>query len=219
MPIVPAIYESGKGGSTLSYDIFSKLLKDRIIFVGGNDGAISTDDANMMIAQLLYLESEDNDKPINLYINSPGGQITAGLAIYDTMMNIKCPVHTLVVGMAMSFGLVLAAAGEPGKRAIMPYARMMMHQPLIGGHGGGISGQSTDIEIEAREMHKNKQILAEILSFHTGKSVTQILKDGERNSYFSAAEAKEYGFVDNVVKSNKYGKLQEGGYWDVKSSK
>jgi ATP-dependent Clp protease protease subunit len=209
MPIVPAIYESGKGGSTLSYDIFSKLLKDRIIFVGGNDGAISTDDANMLIAQLLYLEAEDNERPINLYINSPGGQITAGLAIYDTMMNIKCPVQTLVVGMAMSFGLVLAAAGDPGHRAIMPYARMMMHQPLIGGHGGGISGQATDIEIEAKEMHKNKQILAEILSVHTGKSVKQILADGERNLYLSAEESKEYGFVDVIVKSPKYAELLE----------
>jgi len=217
MPMVPNIYEKGSGGSTLSYDIYSKLLKDRIIFIGSED--ISTDAANLIIAQMLYLESEDNDKSINLYINSPGGQITAGLAIYDTMMNIKCPVVTTVLGMAMSFGLVLAAAGEPGKRSIMPYARMMMHQPLIGGHGGGISGQSTDIEIEAREMHKNKQILAEILAHHTGKSVAQILKDGERNSYFSAAEAKEYGFVDHIVKSNKYGKLQEGGYWDTKSSK
>lgn len=204
MPIVPAIYESGKGGSTLSYDIFSKLLKDRIIFVGGNDGAISTDDANMLIAQFLYLESEDNDKPINLYINSPGGQITAGLAIYDTMMSIKCPVYTLTVGMAMSFGLVLAAAGDPGHRAIMPYARMMMHQPLIGGHGGGISGQATDIEIEAKEMNKNKQILAEILSLHTGKKASQILKDGERNLYLSAEESKAYGFVDTIIRSHKY---------------
>lgn len=205
MPMVPNIYEKGNGGSTLSYDIFSKLLKDRIIFIGGDD--ISTDASNLLIAQLLYLESEDNEKPINLYINSPGGQITAGLAIYDTMMNIKCPVHTLVVGMAMSFGLVLAAAGEPGKRFILPNARMMMHQPLIGGHGGGISGQATDIEIEAREMNKNKQKLAEILSLHTGKSIEQIIKDGERNSYYSATEAKEYGFVDIVVKSYKYDKF------------
>jgi ATP-dependent Clp protease protease subunit len=158
----------------------------------------------MLIAQFLYLESEDNDKPINLYINSPGGQITAGLAIYDTMMSIKCPVYTLTVGMAMSFGLVLAAAGDPGHRAIMPYARMMMHQPLIGGHGGGISGQATDIEIEAKEMNKNKQILAEILSLHTGKKASQILKDGERNLYLSAEESKAYGFVDTIIRSHKY---------------
>lgn len=195
MPVIPSIYEKS-AGSTLSYDIFSKLLSDRIIFVGSED--VSTDASNLLIAQLLYLESLDDKKPIQMYINCPGGSVLAGLAIYDTMQHLKCPVSTLVVGHAMSFGLVLLAAGTPGMRYAMPHARIMMHQPLI--MGGGISGQATDIEIEAREMVYHKRSLAEILAKHTGKTVEQILADGERNSYYSAQEALEYGFVDKVVK-------------------
>jgi len=194
MPIVPSIYEKSAGG-TLSYDIFSKLLSDRIIFVGSED--VSTDASNLLIAQLLYLESLDDKKPIQMYINCPGGSVLAGLAIYDTMQHLKCPVSTLVVGHAMSFGLVLLAAGTPGMRYAMPHARIMMHQPLI--MGGGISGQATDIQIEAKEMIYHKNSLAQILATHTGKTLEQILADGERNAYFSAQEAKEYGFVDRVV--------------------
>ncbi len=198
MPVVPSIYEKSAAG-TLSYDIFSKLLSDRIIFVGSED--VSTDASNLMIAQLLYLESQDDKKPINMYINCPGGSVLAGLAIYDTMQHLKCPVSTLVVGHAMSFGLVLLAAGTPGMRYAMPHARIMMHQPLI--MGGGISGQATDIQIEAKEMIYHKNSLAQILATHTGKTLEQILADGERNAYFSAQEALEYGFVDKVVSGGR----------------
>jgi ATP-dependent Clp protease, protease subunit len=209
MPIVPSIYEKSAGG-TLSYDIFSKLLSDRIVFVGSED--VSTDASNLLIAQLLYLESLDDKKRIHMYINCPGGSVLAGLAIYDTMQHLKCPISTLVVGHAMSFGLVLLAAGTPGLRYAMPHARIMMHQPLI--HGGGISGQATDIEIEAKEMVYHKKSLAEILAAHTGKTVEQILKDGERNSYYSAKEAMEYGFVDKVVE--RTGKAAGKTYFDEK---
>lgn len=208
MPIVPSIYEKS-AGSTLSYDIFSKLLKDRIIFIGSED--ISTDSSNLIIAQMLYLESEDDSKPISIYINSPGGSVLAGLGLYDTMMHLKCPIYTTVIGHAMSFGLVLLAAGEPGHRYALPHARIMMHQPLIGGHGGGISGQATDIEIEAKEMMYHKRSLAEILALHTGQTLEKITADGERNAYFSAEEAVKYGFVDKVINPSKNAK--GGGYW------
>lgn len=208
MPMVPSIYEKSAGG-TLSYDIFSKLLSDRIVFVGGED--ISTDASNLLIAQLLYLESLDDKKPISMYINCPGGSVLAGLAIYDTMQHLKCPVSTIVVGHAMSFGLVLLTAGDKGLRYALPHARLMMHQPLIGGHGGGISGQATDIEIEAREMSYHKKSLAEILAHHTGQTLEKITADGERNAYFSAEEAVKYGFVDKVINPSKNAK--GGGYW------
>jgi len=214
MPIVPAIYEKANG-STLSYDIFSKLLKDRIIFAGGQGGAIDTDDANMLIAQLLYLESEDDSKQINLYVNSPGGSVTAGLAIYDTMMNLKCPVATVVCGMAMSFGAVLLAAGTPGLRYALPHSRIMIHQPLI--MGGGISGQATDIAIEAREMEKHKRELSEIIAFHSGQTLEKVLADCERNHYMSAEEAKSYGIVDKVIAPTR-GRLigkDADSYWDA----
>lgn len=198
MPMIPTIFEKSSAG-TLSYDILSKLLKERIMFMGSED--ITTDASNLIIAQLLYLESEANDKPISIYLNCPGGSVLAGLAIYDTMMHVNCPIYTTVIGHAMSFGLVLLAAGEPGKRYALPHARMMMHQPLI--MGNGLSGQATDIEIEAKEMAYHKRTLAEILALHTGKPVEKILADGERNAYFSAEEAKEYGFIDHVVKSHK----------------
>jgi len=209
--IVPSIYEKSAGG-TLSYDIFSKLLSDRIVMVGGED--ITTEGSNLLIAQLLYLESLDDKKPINMYINCPGGSVLAGLAIYDTMQHLKSPVATLVMGHAMSFGLVLLAAGTKGMRSAMPHARIMMHQPLI--HGGGISGQATDIEIEAAEMVYHKRSLAEILANHTGKTTEQILKDGERNNYFSAQQALEYGFVDRVVNSAKDAKSTGKTYFDEK---
>jgi ATP-dependent Clp protease protease subunit len=196
--MIPTIFEKSSAG-IMSYDILSKLLKERIMFIGSED--ITTDAANLIIAQLLYLESEANDKAISIYLNCPGGSVLAGLAIYDTMMHVNCPIYTTVIGHAMSFGLVLLAAGSPGKRYALPHARMMMHQPLI--MGRGLSGQATDIEIEAKEMAYHKRTLAEILSLHTGKSVEKILADGERNAYFSAKEAKEYGFIDHVVESHK----------------
>ena len=199
--LIPQVIERSNQTSTVGYDIFSRLLKDRIIFVGGYEGEIATDSANLLIAQMLYLDSEDNDKDINLYINSPGGMVTAGLAVYDTMQYIKSPITTICIGMAMSFGAVLLAAGSKGRRYALPEARVMIHQPLI--MGGGISGQATDIEIEAKEMALTKKILNEILAKHSGQSVEKVTKDCERNFYLSAQEAKEYGLVDEVIASTK----------------
>jgi ATP-dependent Clp protease protease subunit len=165
--IVPSIIERWNQGAVVGYDIYSRLLKDRIIFVGGFGGAVTTDSANLIIAQLLYLEAENPDKEINLYINSPGGMVTAGLAVYDTMQFIRSPITTICMGMAMSFGAVLLTAGTKGKRYALPNSRIMIHQPLI--HGGGISGQATDIKIEATELVKTKERLNDILAKHTGQ--------------------------------------------------
>jgi ATP-dependent Clp protease, protease subunit len=199
--IIPQVIERASQGAVVGYDIYSRLLKDRIIFVGGYEGEVTTDSANLLIAQLLYLDSEDSDKDINLYINSPGGMVTAGLAVYDTMQYVKAPITTICIGMAMSFGAVLLTAGTKGRRYALPQSRIMIHQPLISGHG--ISGQATDIEVEAREMAKTKRILNEIISKHTGQTVDRIQKDSERNFYMSAAEAKEYGLIDEVIANTK----------------
>jgi ATP-dependent Clp protease protease subunit len=199
--LIPQVIERSNQSSVVGYDIYSRLLKDRIIFVGGYEGEISTDSANILIAQLLYLDAEDHEKDINLYINSPGGMVTAGLAVYDTMQYVKAPITTICIGMAMSFGAVLLAAGTKGKRFALPNARVMIHQPLIS--GGGISGQATDIEVEAREMTKTKKILNEVLARHSGQTPQQIEKDAERNFYLSAEEAKKYGLVDEVISSTK----------------
>ncbi len=198
--LVPTIIERWNQGAMVGYDIFSRLLKDRIIFIGGPEGAVTTDSANMIIAQLLYLDAEDNEKDINLYINSPGGLVTAGLAVYDTMQFIKAPITTICIGMAMSFGALLLAAGTKGKRFALPYARVMVHQPLV---WGGISGQATDIEIESKELQDNKDKLIEILSKHTGQSKEKVRADCERNFYLSAAEAKTYGIIDDVIPHKK----------------
>src|SRR5437762_2944831 len=157
--MIPTILERWTQGAAIGYDIYSRLLKDRIIFVGGGEGAIDTNSANLLIAQLLYLDAEDSDKEINLYINSPGGMVTAGLAVYDTMQYIKSPITTICMGMAMSFGAVLLCAGSKGKRFALPHARIMIHQPLIS--GGGISGQATEIEIEAKEIIDTRSRLNE----------------------------------------------------------
>ena len=184
MNYVPMVVEqSGRGER--AYDIYSRLLKDRIIFLGG---PIDDNVANVVIAQLLFLESEDPDKDIHLYINSPGGVVTAGLAIYDTMQYIKPDVSTICIGQAASMGSVLLAAGAKGKRYALPYSRIMIHQPL-----GGAQGQSTDIQIQARE------ILTDILKQHTGQSVEQLMADTERDNFMSAVEAKEYGLIDEVI--------------------
>jgi ATP-dependent Clp protease protease subunit len=172
-------------------------LKDRILFVGGFGGQVDTDSANLIIAQLLYLESEDPDKEINLYINSPGGMVTAGLAIYDTMQYIKSPITTICMGMAMSFGAVLLAAGTKGRRFCLPNSRIMIHQPLI--YGDGISGQVTDIQIEAKEMEETKQGLNEIIARHCNQPLEKVAADSERNYYMSAEEAKAYGLVDEII--------------------
>ncbi len=199
--IVPTILERWNQGAAVTYDIYSRLLKDRILFVGGFGGQVDTDSANLIIAQLLYLEAEGPDKEINLYINSPGGMVTAGLAIYDTMQYIKSPITTICIGMAMSFGAVLLAAGTKGKRFCLPNSRIMIHQPLI--YGEGISGQVTDIEIEAKEMEDTKKRLNDIIALHSGQSVTKVYADSERNFYMSAEEAKAYGLVDDIITSRK----------------
>jgi ATP-dependent Clp protease protease subunit len=200
--IIPTIIETWKGaGAMVGYDIYSRLLRDRIIFIGDQEGGVSTASANNVIAQLLYLDAEDPEKEINLYINSPGGMVTAGLAMYDTMQFIKAPISTICMGMAMSFGAVILAAGSPGKRYALPNSRIMIHQPLI--YGGGISGQATDIEIESKEMQENKTRLIEIMAKHTGKTAAQVREDMERNKYLSAAQAKEYGIIDAVLEHRK----------------
>lgn len=199
--LVPSIIERWNQGSVVGYDIFSRLLKDRIIFVGGFGGAVDTDSANLIIAQLLYLEAEDPDKEINLYINSPGGMVTAGLAVYDTMQYIRSPITTICMGMAMSFGAVLLTAGTKGKRFALPNSRIMIHQPLLS--GGGLSGQATDIRIEATELTKTKKRLTEIMAKHTGQPYDKILADMERNTYMSAEQSKAYGIIDEVITPRK----------------
>jgi len=200
--MIPTIIETWKGaGAMVGYDIYSRLLRDRIIFIGDQEGGVSTASANNVIAQLLYLDAEDPEKEINLYINSPGGMVTAGLAMYDTMQFIKAPISTICMGMAMSFGAVILAAGSPGKRYALPNSRIMIHQPLI--YGGGISGQATDIEIESKEMQENKTRLIEIMAKHTGKTADRVREDMERNKYLSAAQAKEYGIIDAVLEHRK----------------
>lgn len=191
--LVPFVIEQ-TGRGERSYDIFSRLLKDRIIFIG--DG-INDDVANLIIAQLLFLQSEDAEKDISLYINSPGGSVTAGLGIYDTMQFLKCDVATYCVGQAASMGAILLTAGAPGKRFALPNARIMIHQPW-----GGTQGQATDINIQAKEIMRLKDSLNGILAKHTGKAISVIEKDADRDFFMSAAEAASYGLVDEVV-SNK----------------
>jgi ATP-dependent Clp protease protease subunit len=194
--ILPTVLERWTQGSATSTDIFSRLLQERIIFFGGDEGVVTTDSANLLITQLLYLDSQDHEKDIHLYINSPGGMVTAGLAVYDTMQFIRSPISTLCMGMAMSFGAVLLTAGTKGKRFILPHARVMIHQPLI---RGGMGGQESDIAIEANEMSSNRRRLSEILALHSGQPFKKVDADVERNFYLSAEEAVAYGLVDKVV--------------------
>lgn len=199
--IIPTVIERWNQGAAAGYDIYSRLLRDRIIFVGGYEGVVTTDSANALIAQLLYLESEDSDKEINLYINSPGGMVTAGLAVYDTLQYIRSPITTICIGMAMSFGALLLAAGSKGRRFALPHSRVMVHQPLI--HGEGLSGPVTDIDIEMKELLVTKDKLIDILAKHTGQTREKIKADTERNFYMSAEEAKKYGIVDEVISTRK----------------
>ena len=194
MGLVPIVVEQ-TGRGERAYDIYSRLLKDRIIFIG-----TPIDDmvANLVIAQMIFLEGEDPDRDINLYIHSPGGQVTAGLAIYDTMQFVKPDVATLCMGQAASMGAVLLAAGAKGKRSVLPNSRIMIHQPW-----GGTQGQTTDIEIYTREMVKMKEQLNQILAKHTGKNVEQVEKDTDRNNFMSAAEAKAYGLVDDIIEKRR----------------
>ena len=193
--LVPYVIEQTSKGER-SYDIFSRLLKDRIIFLGEDVNATS---ASLVIAQLLFLESEDPDKEISLYINSPGGSITDGMGIVDTMNYIKCPVSTICVGLAASFGAVLLANGEKGKRFATPNSEILIHQPLIGGQGGGISGQATEIKIHADHMIRTRAKLNKLLSDKTGQSIETIEKDTERDHYMTAEEALKYGLIDGIM--------------------
>lgn len=190
MNYVPIVVEQSNRGER-SYDIYSRLLKDRIVFVTGE---IDDTMANLVIAQLLFLESEDPDKDIHLYINSPGGSVSAGLAIYDTMQYIKPDVSTICMGMAASMASVLLAAGAPGKRFALPYSRVMIHQPL-----GGVQGQASEIEITAREILRLRDEMNGILSSHTGQTKEKIAQDTDRDNYMSSQQAKEYGLIDEVV--------------------
>lgn len=187
----PTVIES-TGRSERAYDVYSRLLKDRIIFLGTE---IDDNVANAIVAQLLFLEAEDPDKDIIMYINSPGGVVTAGMAIYDTMNYIKPDIQTVCIGQAASMGALLLGAGAKGKRFALEHARIMIHQPL-----GGASGQATDIEIQAKEILRIKKMLSQILADNTGKSLDDILTDTERDNYMSAEEAKEYGLIDQVFK-------------------
>lgn len=186
---MPFVVEQTHRGER-SYDIYSRLLKDRIVFLGT---PVDDDVANVIIAQLLFLESEDPEKDINLYINSPGGSVTAGLAIYDTMQYVKPQVSTICMGQAASMGALLLGAGAPGKRFALPHARIMIHQPL-----GGFSGQATDIEIQAKEILRLKQKLNEILMRHTKQPIERIERDTDRDYFMGPVEAKEYGIIDDV---------------------
>ncbi len=192
--LIPTVIET-TGRGERAYDIYSRLLKERIIFLGTE---INDTVSNLVIAQLLFLQSEDADKDISIYINSPGGVVTAGMAIYDTMQFLKCPITTYCVGQAASMGAVLLAAGTKGKRFALPNSRIMIHQPL-----GGAQGQATDIEIQTKEILRMKKNLNEILSHHTGQSVKTVEKDTDRDFFMSAEEAVKYGLVDEVVSKQK----------------
>ena len=191
--LVPMVIEQ-TGRGERSYDIYSRLLKDRIVFIGT---AIDDHVANLVVAQMLFLQMEDPKRDINIYINSPGGSVTAGLAIYDTMRQMPCPIGTTCVGYAASFGTILLMAGDPGRRRALPHARIHIHQPLI--QGGGIAGQATDIDIQAREILHTRDVLNEIIQYHTGQSLERIKRDTERDFFMSAAEAVEYGIIDDVL--------------------
>ena len=193
--LVPYVIEQSARGER-SYDIFSRLLKDRIIFLSED---VNQTSASLVIAQMLFLESEDPDKEISLYINSPGGSVTDGLGIVDTMNYIKCPVSTICVGLAASFGAVLLANGEKGKRYATPNSEILIHQPLIGGQGGGISGQTTEIKIHAEHMIRTREKLNKLLSDRTGQPIERINQDTERDHYMTAQEALEYGLIDGIM--------------------
>ena len=192
--LVPTVIEQTHRGER-AYDIWSRLMKDRIVFIGTD---INADIANVVVAQLLFLESEDPEKDVNLYINSPGGSISAGLAIYDTMQYVRCPITTICVGQAASMGAVLLAAGGKGRRKALPHARVMLHQPH-----GGTTGQASDIEIQAKEIQRMRAVLNQILVDHSGQPLDRISRDTDRDFFMTAAEAKDYGLIDDVVVNKK----------------
>ena len=194
MSLIPMVVEQNSRGER-AYDIYSRLLKDRIIFLGS-----SVDDnvANVMIAQLLFLEAEDSESDISLYLNCPGGLVTSGMAIYDTIQYLKPDVQTICIGQATSMGAVLLAAGAAGKRQALPNARIMIHQMM-----GGFSGQAEDIDIQAKEIIRMTDILNDVLAHHTGRKIEQIAEDTQRDFYFSSQEAKEYGIIDEIMQNRK----------------
>jgi ATP-dependent Clp protease protease subunit len=207
MPLIPYVIEQSQRGER-GFDIYSRLLRDRIVFLGS---AISDDVSNVVVAQMLFLEAEDPDKDIHLYLNSPGGSVTAGLAIYDTMQYVRPDVSTLCMGQAASMAAWLLAAGKHGKRSALPNSRIMLHQPM-----GGVQGQATDIDIHAREILNLRKRMNMILADHTGRPVDEIARDTERDYYMSGDEAQEYGLIDRVVRdravnSQGNGKANRGG--------
>ena len=194
MALVPYVIEQTSRGGERSYDIYSRLLRERIIFLGDE---VNDATASLVVAQMLFLESEDPGKDINLYINSPGGSVTAGMAIYDTMNYVKCDVSTICMGLAASMGAFLLSSGAKGKRLALPNAEIMIHQPAI--HGNGVQGQATDIQIISEKMQRSKQRLNRILAENTGKSIEEIALATERDNYLSAEEALQFGLVDKVI--------------------
>jgi len=194
MSLIPMVVEQNSRGER-AYDIYSRLLKDRIIFLGS---PVDDNVANVMIAQLLFLEAEDPESDISLYLNCPGGLVTSGMAIYDTIQYLKPDVQTICIGQATSMGAVLLAAGAEGKRQALPHARIMIHQMM-----GGFSGQAEDIDIQAKEIIRMTDILNEVLAHHTGRKIEQIAEDTQRDFYFSSQEAKEYGIIDQVMQNRK----------------
>ena len=201
MALVPYVIEQTSRGGERSYDIYSRLLKERIIFLADE---VNDQTASLVVAQLLFLESEDPNKDIQLYINSPGGSVTAGMAIYDTMQYIKCDVSTICIGMAASMGAFLLSSGAKGKRLALPNAEVMIHQP-----SGGAKGQATEIQIVAENILKTKKKLNEILAANTGQTVEKIAEDTERDNFMSAEEAKAYGLIDEIVESRNAAKEKE----------
>ena len=201
MALVPYVIEQTSRGGERSYDIYSRLLKERIIFLADE---VNDQTASLVVAQLLFLESEDPNKDIQLYINSPGGSVTAGMAIYDTMNYIKCDVSTTCIGLAASMGAFLLSSGAKGKRLALPSAEVMIHQP-----SGGAKGQATEIQIVAENILKTKKKLNEILAANTGQTVEKIAEDTERDNFMSAGEAKEYGLIDEILQNRKESKDKE----------
>lgn len=200
MNVIPMVVEQSPKGER-AYDIYSRLLKERIIFIGG---PVDDDIANMIIAQILFLHAEDKDKEASIYINSPGGVVTAGLAIYDTMQYVNMPISTICLGQASSMGALLLAAGTKGQRYALSNARIMIHQPL-----GGAQGQATDIEIQTQEILRIKRLINDVLSLHTGQALEKIEKDTDRDFFMSPVEAVKYGLIDKVLDSPKIKKLHE----------
>ncbi|MFI5272473.1 MAG: ATP-dependent Clp protease proteolytic subunit [Ktedonobacterales bacterium] len=190
--LVPTVVETSGRGER-AYDLFSRLLRERIVLVNGQ---IDDQLASLVVAELLFLASESPERPINIYVNSPGGVVTAGLAIYDTIRSLRCPVSATCVGQAASFGTIILMAGDPGRRFALPHARVHMHQPLV---PGGIGGQTTDIDIFAREMINTRDVLNDIIALHTGQPLERIRRDTERDFFLSAQAAKEYGLIDEVL--------------------